>query len=88
MIERSRVRVLAGAAGEFSSPGSTYCADSFRYPVHPRVTAVAPKSADGRLQQVTPYLCSFIVLVFCLFCFGLNKSLFETKHVALNEVTL
>ena len=27
MIERSRVRVPAGAAGEFSSPGSTLCAD-------------------------------------------------------------
>ena len=25
---RSRVRVPAGAAGEFSSPGSTFCADS------------------------------------------------------------
>ena len=28
MIERSRVRIPAGAAGEFSSPGSTSCADS------------------------------------------------------------
>ena len=28
-IERSRVRVPAGAVGEFSSPGSTFCADSF-----------------------------------------------------------
>ena len=28
MIERSRVRVPAGAAGAFSSPGSTFCADS------------------------------------------------------------
>ena len=29
MIERSRVRIPAGAAGEFSSPGSTFCADSY-----------------------------------------------------------
>ena len=29
MIERSRVRVPAGAAVEFSSPGSTFCADSY-----------------------------------------------------------
>ena len=29
MIERSRVRVPAGAAGEFSSPGSTFCAYSY-----------------------------------------------------------
>ena len=28
-IERSRVRIPAGAAGEFSSPGSTFCADSY-----------------------------------------------------------
>ena len=29
VIERSRVRVPTGAAGEFSSPGSTFCADSY-----------------------------------------------------------
>ena len=29
VIERSLVRVPAGAAGEFSSPGSTFCADSY-----------------------------------------------------------
>ena len=28
-IERSRVRIPAGTAGEFSSPGSTFCADSY-----------------------------------------------------------
>ena len=28
MIERSRVPIPAGAAGEFSSPVSTFCADS------------------------------------------------------------
>ena len=28
-IERSRVRIPAGAAEEFSSPGSTFCADSY-----------------------------------------------------------
>ena len=28
MIERSRVRIPAGAAGEFSSPWSIFCADS------------------------------------------------------------
>ena len=27
--ERSRVRVPAGAEGECSSPGSTFCADSY-----------------------------------------------------------
>ena len=29
MIERSRVRVPAGGAGVFSSPGSTFCANSY-----------------------------------------------------------
>ena len=29
MIERSRVLIPEGAAGEFSSPGSTFCADSY-----------------------------------------------------------
>ena len=29
VIERSRVRIPAGTAGEFSSPGSTFCADSY-----------------------------------------------------------
>ena len=28
MIERSRVRIPAGAAGEFYSPGSTFCFDA------------------------------------------------------------
>ena len=29
MIEKPRVRIPAGAAGEFSSQGSTFCADSY-----------------------------------------------------------
>ena len=29
MIKRSRVWILAGVAGEFSSPGSVFCADSY-----------------------------------------------------------
>ena len=29
MIERLQVRIPAGAMGEFSSPGSTFCADSY-----------------------------------------------------------
>ena len=35
MIERLRVRVPAGAAGEFSSPELTLCADSFSVSVPP-----------------------------------------------------
>ena len=62
MIERSRVRIPAGTAGEFSSPGSTFCADSYfgirSTPVLPGHSA---KSAGGRLQlnTHTPYVCGF-----------------------------
>ena len=51
MIERSRVRIPAGAAGDFSSPGSTFCADLFRYPLHPRVTAVVRKKSRSFCQK-------------------------------------
>ena len=69
MTERLRVRIPAGAAGEFSSPGSTVHANSY-FSTHS--TLVLPqervkdpghsaKSAGGRLQlnTHTPYLCGF-----------------------------
>ena len=66
MIERSRVRIPAGTAGEFSSPGSTFCADSYfgirSTPVLPQQHVKNPgdsaKSAGGRLQlnTHTPYV--------------------------------
>ena len=69
VIERSRVRIPAGAAGEFSSPGSTFCADSYfgirSTPVLPQVarkrSGHSAKSAGGRLplNTHTPYVCSF-----------------------------
>ena len=34
-MERSRVRIPTGAAGEFSSPGSTLCSDSYSVSVPP-----------------------------------------------------
>ena len=47
MIERLRVQILAGVAGEFSSPDLTLCADPFLVsvppPLPPSVTAVACK---------------------------------------------
>ena len=43
VIDRSRVRVLAGAAGEYASLGSTFCADSYFGIRSTRVTAVARK---------------------------------------------
>ena len=69
MIERSRVRIPAGAAGEFSSPGSTFCADSYfgicSTPVLPQQHIKDPghsaRSAGGRLQLNThaPDMCGF-----------------------------
>ena len=69
MIERSWVRIPAGAAGEFSTPGSTFCADSYfsihSTPMLPQLHVKDPghsaKSAGGRLQlnMHTPYLCGF-----------------------------
>ena len=61
MIERLRVRIPAGAAGEFSSPGSTFCADSYfgirSTPVlpqhHVKDRGHSAKSAGGRLQLNT-----------------------------------
>ena len=58
MIERSRVRIPAGAAGEFSSPGSIFCADSYfgvrSTPLLPQGHVKDPgqsnESAGGRLQ--------------------------------------
>ena len=58
VIERLRVRIPAGAAGEFSSPEKTLCADSYSVSVPPRVTAVARKRPRSFCQkcrwQVTP----------------------------------
>ena len=69
MIERSRVRIPAGSEGEFSSPGSTFCADSYfgirSTPVlpqwHVKDSGHSAKSADGRLQLNTHalYVCGF-----------------------------
>ena len=59
MIERLRVRIPAGAAGECSSPELTLCVLTLtRCPFHPRVTAVARKRPRSFCQkcrwQVTP----------------------------------
>ena len=58
MIERLRLRILAEAAGEFSSPESTLCADSYSVSVPPPCTAVARKrplsSCEKYRWQITP----------------------------------
>ena len=43
VIERLRVRVPARAAGQFSSPQLTFCADSYSVSVPSRVTGVTRK---------------------------------------------
>ena len=65
MIERLRVRILVGAAGEFSSPELSLCADSYSVsdsppppsPVLPqwqvKDTGHSTKSAGGRLNLNT-----------------------------------
>ena len=81
MIERSRVRIPAGTAGEFSSPGSTFCADLlFRYPFHPRVTTVARKKSRSFCQkcrwQVTAKTRIHLTYVdFIEPCFGIGHNL-------------
>ena len=69
MIERSRVRFAARAVGEFYSPVSTFCADSYfgirSTPVllqyHVKDPGHSTKNAGGRLQlnTQTPYVCGF-----------------------------
>ena len=58
MIERFRVRIPTGAAGEFSFSGLTLCADSYSVFVPPRVATVARKTPRSFCQkcrsQVTP----------------------------------
>ena len=66
MIERSQVRVPAGAAGFFSSKG--LCWLLFRHPFHPRCTAVARERFRWVCRKCrrqvaanthASYLCSF-----------------------------
>ena len=73
MIERSRVRIPEGVAGEFSSPGSTFCAGSYFaigvlppcYRSSGSCVVVDPghfvKREGSRLQLNThaPYVCDF-----------------------------
>ena len=58
MVERLRVRVPAGAVGEFSSPELTLCADPFRCPSTPVLPQWHVKdpgnSAKKCRRQVTP----------------------------------
>ena len=87
VIERSRVRVPAGAAGEFSSPGSTFCADtevSVLSPVllqqHVKDPGHSAKNAGGRLQLNTKALRTYSPLQSLL---RLNFSRFNYSALSL-----
>ena len=73
MIERSWVWVWEGVVGEFSSPGSTFCANSFWYPFHPCVTAVAHKRSWSFCQKcmwrvTAKPTCTLCICGFCMKC--------------------
>ena len=95
MIERSRVRILAGAVGSFSSPGSAFCADSYfgicSSPVLPQWHIKDPghsaKSAGGRLQLNThaPYIYMHMALhevTWCMVVWCTQNMLRWQFHVA------
>ena len=52
MIDRLRVRISAGAAGEFSSPESTLCADSYSVSVPPPCYRSSTKQTPVILPKV------------------------------------
>ena len=56
VIERPRVRIPAGAVGEFASPALACCADSY---FGIRSTPVYRCSGRLQLNTHTPYVCSF-----------------------------
>ena len=88
VIERSRVRIPAGTAGEFSSPGSTLL---FWYQFHPRVTAVASKRSRSFCQkcrwQVTAKHAYTLRMWFCMkrhgaWLYGVHRPCAETAAVS------
>ena len=52
VIERLQVRILSGAAGEFSSPGLTLCADSYSVSVPPPCYRRGTKKTSVILPKV------------------------------------
>ena len=65
VIERLRVRIPAGAAGEFSSPELTFCADSYSVSVPPpcyrsgtqKITVILPKVQVAGYVQTRIHPC-------------------------------
>ena len=69
MIESLRVRILAGAAGEFSSPVNFVCRILFGVRSTPRVTAVARKRPQSFLPK-----CRLLVTPKYAYTLDLTKS--------------
>ena len=81
----------SGAAEEFSSPRSTFCADLFRYPFHPCVTAVALKRSRSFCQtyrwQVTAKHAYTLRMWLCMkwhgaWLYGVHRTCTETAAVS------
>ena len=53
MIERSLVRIPAGAAGEFSSPGLTFSVDSYFGSVPPPSCSSSSQKIQVKVQVAT-----------------------------------
>ena len=81
MIERSRVRIPAGTAGEFSSPGSTFCADYYfgirSTPVLPTVARKKSRSfcQKCRWQVTAKHAYTLTYVDFIEPCFGIGHNL-------------
>ena len=73
MIERSRIRIPAGAVGEFFLQGRLSVLTLISVSVHPRVTAVARKRSRSFCQK-----CRWQVAA---------KHAYTVTYVALHEVT-
>ena len=93
MIERSRVRIPAGTAGEFSSPGSTFCADSY---FGIRSTPVLPQQHVKKSRSFCQLKCRWQVpaktrihLTYVAFiepCFGTGHNLSLICHLTSEDV--
>ena len=91
MIERSRVRIPAGAAGEFSSPGSTFVLTLISVSVPPQCYRSSIKKTPVVLPkvQVAGYSCmhlTYVALHYVAWCMVVwctqNAPRWQQFHVA------
>ena len=89
MIKRSRGRVTARLAGEFSSPSSAFCADSFRCPFHtrgaiPAILAKVQVTGYSLPHNHSPYMASNKVTLELVhgYNYGVHRTCAETAAVS------